>query len=74
MEETAGANAIVGADVGRVEAEPEGGAAVMRIGEPGAATQHPRSVKSRHGVTSRGRQTTRNPMVWLARSGRPCSR
>jgi hypothetical protein len=34
-EETAGANAVVGVDVGRVVAVPVGGAAVVRFVEPG---------------------------------------
>jgi hypothetical protein len=38
-EETAGANAVVGVDVGRVVAVPVGGAAVVRFVEPGAAAQ-----------------------------------
>jgi hypothetical protein len=38
-EETAGANAVVGVDVGRVVAVPVGGAAVVWFVEPGAAAQ-----------------------------------
>ena len=38
-EETAGAHAVVGVDVGRVVAVPVGGAAVVRFVEPGAAAQ-----------------------------------
>ena len=38
-EETAGANTVVGVDVGRVVAVPVGGAAVVRFVEPRAAAQ-----------------------------------
>ena len=38
-EETAGANTVVGVDVGRVVAVPVGGAAVVRFVEPGAPAQ-----------------------------------
>jgi hypothetical protein len=38
-EETVGANAVVGVDVGRVVAVPVGGAAVVRFVEPGATAQ-----------------------------------
>jgi hypothetical protein len=38
-EETAGANADVGTDVGRMVAVPVGGAAVVRFVEPGTAAQ-----------------------------------
>ena len=38
-EETAGANAVVGVDVGRVIAVPVGGAGVVRFVEPGTAAQ-----------------------------------
>jgi hypothetical protein len=40
-EGTAGAEAEAGAEDGRAVAVPEGGAAVVRIEEPGAAAQHP---------------------------------
>jgi len=64
-EETAGAHADIGVDVARVVAVPEGGAAVVRFVEPGAAAQQlddppsPRAYPRRKGGRRRGEQQDR---------------